>query len=69
MAANHCCYCGKTIPEGRMICWACEYKYSGLHPNCVHFHGSSWCILKCSDCTPLPCKWFEKKVKEEDIDE
>lgn len=62
---NRCSYCGKKIPEGRMICWACEYKNSGMKPNCVWFHGSCFCLLKSCDCTPLPCKWYET-VPEKD---
>lgn len=22
-----CVCCGAAVPEGRMICWACEHKY------------------------------------------
>lgn len=68
---NMCYYCGKIIPEGRMICWACQYKYSGIKPECKWFHGSGYCLLKLEDCTPLPCKWYEKdpNKKEEDDNE
>lgn len=24
---NTCVCCGEPIPEGRMICWACEHGY------------------------------------------
>ena len=61
--ANLCCYCGRTIPEGRMICWACEYKHTGVHYDCQWFHGSGYCLLKLCDCSPLPCKWYEKDPK------
>ena len=60
---NKCHYCGKPIPDGRYICWACEYKYSGLHPNCVYYH-NEYCLIKSENCTPLPCKWFKKEENE-----
>lgn len=66
---NRCAYCGKTIPEGRMICWACEYKHSGLKPDCKWFHGSSYCLVRMEDCTPLPCRWYEKDPKKEEHNE
>ena len=25
--ADICVCCGAAVPEGRMICWACEHKY------------------------------------------
>lgn len=63
---DRCYYCGKEVPEGRMVCKLCEWKMSGVKPTCQWFHGNGLCLLKATDCTPLPCRWFEedpRKVK------
>ena len=67
--SNHCVSCGRTIPEGSLVCWACEYKHTGVHYNCKWFHGSGYCLLKLEDCTPTPCKWYEKDPRKEREDE
>ena len=67
--SNHCVSCGRTIPEGSLVCWACEYKHTGVHYNCKWFHGSGYCLLKLEDCSPTPCKWYEKDPRKEREDE
>lgn len=61
---NRCLYCGKIIPEGWQLCWACEFKHTGVHYNCKWFHGSGYCLLKLEDCQPTPCKWYEKDPRK-----
>ena len=64
--SNHCVSCGRTIPEGKLVCWACEYKHTGVHYDCQWFHGSGYCLLKLTDCQPTPCKWYDKDPKREE---
>lgn len=60
-----CIYCGRTIPETKHICWACTYKFNGIHSKCEYCNETGYCILKNEDCSPMPCKWYHERTENE----
>ena len=45
--ADNCIMCGKSIPEGRQVCWSCEFK---IMQKC------KVCILKdTATCLKMEC--------------
>ena len=48
---DRCVICGRLVPEGRMVCIACERAHNTPY-ECVYFDPNNYiCLLSGDDCS------------------